>query len=69
MDPIFTVIAIVVVLLGGLALGWFIGSKPTKDAAQATKDAVQTAKEAAQATDALRITLDGVRDERDAAKT
>ena len=69
MDPIIVIIVIVIALLGGLALGWFIGGKPAKDAAQATRDAVQAAKEAAQATDALRITLDGVRDERDAAKT
>ena len=68
MDPIIVIIAIVFALLGGLALGWFIGGKPAKDAAQATKDAVQAAREAAQATDALRITLDGVRDERDAAR-
>ena len=69
MDPIIAIIAIVIALLGGLALGWFIGGKPAKEAAQATRDAVQSAKEAAQATDALRITLDGVRDERDAART
>ncbi|WP_417612038.1 DNA recombination protein RmuC [Parasphingorhabdus sp.] len=69
MDPIIAVIAIVIALLGGLALGWVLGSKPAKDAAQATRAAVQSAKDAAQATDALRITLDGVRDERDAART
>ncbi|WP_339824690.1 DNA recombination protein RmuC [uncultured Parasphingorhabdus sp.] len=69
MDPIIVIFTIVIALLGGLALGWFIGGKPAKDAAQATRDAVLAAKEAAQATDALRITLDGVRDERDAAKT
>ncbi len=55
MDPIILVLAIVLALLGGLALGWFVGGKP---AAEATK-----------AADALRITLDGVRDERDVAKT
>ncbi len=55
MDPIFVIAGIVIALLGGLALGWFVGGKP---AAQASRSV-----------DALRITLDGVRDERDAAKT
>ena len=37
------------------AFGWYFGSKPTKAAAETA--------------DTLRITLDGVRDERDAANT
>jgi len=53
-------------LLGGLALGWIIGAKPTKDAAQATRDCGCDAKDAAQATDALRGSRGWhVRDERD----
>ncbi|VAV92556.1 DNA recombination protein RmuC [hydrothermal vent metagenome] len=55
MDPIFVIAGIVIALLGGLAIGWFVGGKP--------------AAEASRTADALRITLDGVRDERDIAKT
>lgn len=62
MDPIIAVICIVVALLGGLALGWIVGGRPVNAATDATKTATDAA-------DALRITLDGVRDERDAAKT
>jgi flagellar basal body-associated protein FliL len=36
LDPVIVIFAIVIALLGGLALGWFIGGKPAKDAAQAT---------------------------------
>ena len=55
MDTIIITLVVVAALLGGLLIGWYFGSKPTKAAAETA--------------DTLRITLDGVRDERDAANT
>jgi len=62
LDPVIAIIFAVLALLLGVGLGWFLGSQPSQKAHDAAHKAQET-------TDALRLTLDGVRDERDEART
>ena len=75
MDPIVAIILVIVALAVGLALGWVFASRQTAGfkaecetlrarCGEAEKAQAVSAK-AAEVADALRITLDGVREERD----
>src|SRR5690348_6555278 len=75
MDPVVAIILAIIALAVGLALGWVVASRQTSvfkaecetlrtRCGEAEKAQAVSAK-AAEVADALRITLDGVREERD----